>query len=121
VSIVFPVVVAASSTFAVMSGDDESPDDGPATGGQLDRQSVEQVDRPGVSAVSMYTVNPPLSTTTRPRDVSATLSESPDGTGVVLAAPPVASELVELPQPAATSVSRAAPPTMANWRECWAR
>ena len=64
----------------------------------------------------MYTVKPPLSTTTRPRDVSATLSDPPDGTGVVLAAPPVVSELVELPHPAAIAASRAAPPTMANWR-----
>src|SRR5450631_617610 len=51
---------------------------GPGTGGQYCRHIDEQVECPGLSAVSMYTVKPLLLTRTGPNEVVATPKASPE-------------------------------------------
>jgi hypothetical protein len=69
---------------------------GPVTGGQYAKHAAEQAECPGLSAVSMYTVNPLPSTRTGPSDVVATPRTPPGAAAGAVAGAPVAAELAEV-------------------------
>ena len=91
VTIEVPLVALVTDNAAVMPLTEVGA--GPVTGGQYCKHAAEQVECPGLSAVSMYTVNPLPSTRTGPSDVVATPRTPPGAAGMALAGPPEATEL----------------------------
>jgi hypothetical protein len=84
---------------------------GPVTGGQYCKHAAEQVECPGLSAVSMYTVKPLPSTRTGPSDVVATPRTPPGAAGVALPGALELAEVVVLVPHAAASMRVAAAPS----------